>query len=62
MGQKLLELKDVTKIFRIGGMLRGKKLVAVDEVSLAMDSDEPTILSVVGESGCGNSLTLPIKI
>ena len=55
MGQKLLELKDVTKIFRIGGMLRGKKLVAVDEVSLAMDSDEPTILSVVGESGCGKS-------
>ena len=55
MGQKLLELKNVTKIFRIGGMLRGKKLVAVDDVSLAMDSDEPTILSVVGESGCGKS-------
>lgn len=52
---KLLEIKNVSKIFRIGGMLRGKKLVAVDDVSLSIDSDKPVILSVVGESGCGKS-------
>ena len=52
---KLLEIKNVSKIFRIGGMLRGKKLVAVDDVTLSIDSDKPVILSIVGESGCGKS-------
>lgn len=52
---KLLEIKGVSKIFRVGGMIRGKKLVAVDNVSLSIDSDKPVILSVVGESGCGKS-------
>lgn len=55
MADKLLEIKNVSKIFRIGGMLRGKKLVAVDGVTLSIDSDKPVILSVVGESGCGKS-------
>ena len=39
MAEKLLEIKNVSKIFRIGGMIRGKKLVAVDNVSLSIDSD-----------------------
>lgn len=55
MAEKLLEVKNVSKIFRIGGMLRGKKLVAVDDVTLSIDNDKPVILSVVGESGCGKS-------
>ncbi|MEG6613481.1 ABC transporter ATP-binding protein [Pseudoclostridium thermosuccinogenes] len=55
MSEKLLEIKNVSKIFRIGGMLRGKKLVAVDDVSLDIDSGKPVILSIVGESGCGKS-------
>ena len=49
------KLKGVSKIFRVGGMLRGKKLVAVDNVSLSIDDDKPVILSIVGESGCGKS-------
>lgn len=55
MANKLLEINGVSKIFRIGGMLRGKKLVAIDDVSLSIDADKPVILSVVGESGCGKS-------
>jgi len=55
MAEKLLEIKNVTKIFRIGGMLMGKKLVANDDISLSIDSDKPVILSIVGESGCGKS-------
>ena len=55
MAQKLLEVKNVSKIFRIGGMLRGKKLVAVDDVSFTIDEEKPVILSIVGESGCGKS-------
>lgn len=55
MAEKLLEIKNVSKIFRIGGMLRGKKLVAIDDVSLDIDADKPVILSIVGESGCGKT-------
>ena len=55
MAEKLLEINHVSKIFRIGGMIRGKKLVAVDDVSLSIDNDKPVILSIVGESGCGKS-------
>jgi peptide/nickel transport system ATP-binding protein len=55
MPSKLLEIKNVSKIFRIGGMLRGKKLVAIDNISLDIDSEKPVILSIVGESGCGKS-------
>lgn len=55
MSEKLLEINNVSKIFRIGGILRGKKLVAVDSVSITIDNERPVILSVVGESGCGKS-------
>ena len=55
MAEKLLEVKNVSKIFRIGGMLMGKKLVAVDNVSLEISAEKPVILSIVGESGCGKS-------
>jgi peptide/nickel transport system ATP-binding protein len=53
--KKLLEIKNVSKIFRIGGILMGKKLVAIDDVSLDIDAGKPVILSIVGESGCGKS-------
>lgn len=55
MAEKLLEIKNVSKIFRIGGMLSKKKLTAIDDVSLEITSDKPVILSIVGESGCGKS-------
>ena len=55
MAQKLLEIQNVSKIFRIGGMLMGKKLVANDDISLSIDDGKPVILSIVGESGCGKS-------
>lgn len=55
MSDKLLEINNVSKIFRIGSILRGKKLVAIDDVSLSITSEKPIILSIVGESGCGKS-------
>lgn len=51
----LLEVKNVSKVFRIGSILTGKKLVAVDDVSFSIPSEKPVILSIVGESGCGKS-------
>jgi len=55
MSEHLLHVKNVSKIFRVGGLLAGKKLVAVDDVSLTIEGGKPTILSVVGESGCGKT-------
>jgi len=51
----LLELNKVSKVFRIGSVLSRVKLTAVDDVSFSLPADEPIILSVVGESGCGKS-------
>jgi peptide/nickel transport system ATP-binding protein len=55
MTNKLLEINNVSKIFRIGGIFKGKKLVAVDDISLDIDGNKPVILSIVGESGCGKT-------
>ena len=55
MAVNLLELDKVSKVFRIGSVLSRVKLTAVDEVSLSLPSDQPIILSIVGESGCGKS-------
>ena len=55
MAEQLLSIKNLTKEFRIGGMLLGKKIRAVDNVSFDMSADHPIILAIVGESGCGKS-------
>lgn len=50
----LLALDRVSKIYRQGGMLGRRNVVAVKNVSLSL-GDEPEILSIVGESGSGKS-------
>ena len=55
MSDLLLEIKDVTKVFRIGGVLLGTEFLAVDHVSLSLDKHKPSILSIVGESGSGKT-------
>jgi peptide/nickel transport system ATP-binding protein len=51
----LLDVRNVTKIFKIGGIYFGEKLTAVDNISLKFMDDKKIILSVVGESGSGKS-------
>ena len=55
MSENLLELRDVSKVFRIGGLVFGTRLVAVDKVSLSLPAAQPSILSIVGESGSGKT-------
>lgn len=55
MSEKLLEIKNISKSFHIGGMLSKKKLVAVDDINIDINGTKPVILSIVGESGCGKS-------
>ena len=51
----LLDVRNITKIFKIGGIYFGEKLTAVDNISLKFMDDKKIILSVVGESGSGKS-------
>lgn len=55
MSDKLLEIRNLTRVFMVGGFAFGKKLTAVDDVSLTVTNERPVILSLVGESGCGKT-------
>lgn len=50
-----LSIKDLTKSFKMGGMIFGTNIVAVDHVNLDINSDKPWIMAIVGESGSGKS-------
>jgi len=51
----LLELKNVTKIFSVGGLLSRKRILAVDDMSLAIAEEKPITVALVGESGSGKT-------
>jgi peptide/nickel transport system ATP-binding protein len=51
---QLLEAQNVTKVFE-GGLLSKRRMVAVDEISLAINEDKPTITAIAGESGSGKT-------
>jgi peptide/nickel transport system ATP-binding protein len=51
----ILEINRLSRIFKIGGMVLGKKIVAVDKVDLKLPGDRPQIMSIVGESGSGKT-------
>jgi oligopeptide/dipeptide ABC transporter ATP-binding protein len=58
MEQQLLELKKISKVFRIGGglgILRARTITAVEDVSFAITGERPAIIALVGESGSGKS-------
>ena len=51
MGDKLLEIKKLKVSFNVGK----KKLTAVENVEFSLDQGK--IIGIVGESGCGKSVT-----
>lgn len=57
-GKKLIELRHVSKLFKVGGGLglssRGF-IKAVDDVSFDLPAEEPNMTALVGESGSGKS-------
>jgi peptide/nickel transport system ATP-binding protein len=54
-GGKALEIRGLSKQFRIGGMIFGTKIMAAEDVNISMPADRPWILSIVGESGSGKT-------
>ena len=53
MTEKFLEIRNVSKIYRIGGLIRATKIAAVDNVNLSLEQGKAQVLSLVGESGSG---------
>ncbi|HJN94055.1 MAG TPA: ABC transporter ATP-binding protein [Dehalococcoidia bacterium] len=49
-----LETVNLTKIFS-AGVIRRRKTVAVENVTMSINEDSPTILAVAGESGSGKT-------
>lgn len=51
----LLETRNVTKVFGGGPFHRGNSVVALNNLSLAIEDEPPTITAIVGESGSGKT-------
>jgi peptide/nickel transport system ATP-binding protein len=51
----LLEVRGVTKAFNLGGFISKKTLVALENASLTIDDDRPSITAIAGESGSGKT-------
>ncbi len=52
---ELLSVRGARKVFRLGGLLAGKEIVAVDDVSFSLFEHRPDIFSIIGESGSGKT-------
>ena len=50
----LLEARGVTKVFG-SGLFDQKRVVALEDFSISISSDTPSIVAVVGESGSGKT-------
>lgn len=55
VNEKLLDVQHVTATFYVGGLLAGTRLVAVNDVSFALNKDRPEIFTLAGESGSGKT-------
>ncbi len=51
----LFELDHAVVTFRIGSLLAGSRLIAVNDVSLQLAADRPEIFTLAGESGSGKT-------
>jgi peptide/nickel transport system ATP-binding protein len=52
---EILKLNNVTKIFSLGGLLKKRRVIAVDNVSFSIPKGKPTTIALVGESGSGKT-------
>jgi ABC-type glutathione transport system ATPase component len=51
----LLELKTVSHVYSSGGLLAGRQVRAVDDVSFAIAVEQPEVFAIIGESGSGKT-------
>ena len=51
----LLEVDDVSRLYRGRGLFTRRRIHAVDHVSFALDAATPEIFTIIGESGSGKT-------
>jgi ABC-type oligopeptide transport system ATPase subunit len=51
----LLEVRDVVRVYAMGGLLARHRMRAVDGVSFTLPADRPEIFTIIGESGSGKT-------
>jgi oligopeptide/dipeptide ABC transporter ATP-binding protein len=51
----LLEVRDAAKVFNVGGFWGKQRLTALENVSLTISAERPSITAVAGESGSGKT-------
>lgn len=51
----LLDVRDVSKRFTMGGLLSRKTVEAVQDASLSLSVEKPEIFTIIGESGSGKT-------
>lgn len=52
---KLFDLQHAVVSFHIGGLIGGTKLIAVNDISFSLSSEQPEIFTLAGESGSGKT-------
>jgi peptide/nickel transport system ATP-binding protein len=55
MSEPLLEVRDVVRVYAMGGLLSRHRIRAVDGVSFTMETGRPEIFTIIGESGSGKT-------
>jgi peptide/nickel transport system ATP-binding protein len=51
----LLEVRNVSKQFTMGGLLSRRSVRAVEDASMALSIEKPEIFTIIGESGSGKT-------
>lgn len=51
----ILKTEDLNKTYRLGSFFRAKRIQALDNVNITVESEKPVIIAVVGESGSGKT-------
>lgn len=59
--EPILEARKVTKVFE-GGVVNKSATIALENFSLRIDADRPSILAIVGESGSGKTTLVRVLL
>ena len=51
----ILKTEGLNKVYRQGGLVRARRIHALDDVNITVESDRPVVIAVVGESGSGKT-------
>ena len=51
----ILKTEGLNKEYRLGSFVRSRKIQALNDVNITVESDKPVVIAVVGESGSGKT-------